>query len=69
MKVLYVCLPQAVRLEALHRFTVLWHLTREIQTNRTMSLSRSFDRLVHRTEIVDGLVINGLEIGASSKVD
>lgn len=41
-----VRLPQAVRLEALHRFTVLWHLTREIQTNRTMSLNRSFDRLV-----------------------
>lgn len=39
-------LPQAVRLEALHRFTVLWHLTREIQTNRTMSPDRSFDRWV-----------------------
>uniref|UniRef100_A0A671W8X4 DOP1 leucine zipper like protein B n=1 Tax=Sparus aurata TaxID=8175 RepID=A0A671W8X4_SPAAU len=36
---------KAVRLEALHRFTVLWHLTREIQSNRTMSLNRSFDRL------------------------
>ncbi|XP_049450038.1 protein dopey-2 [Epinephelus fuscoguttatus] len=35
---------KAVRLEALHRFTVLWHLTREIQSNRTMSLNRSFDR-------------------------
>uniref|UniRef100_A0A667WW21 DOP1 leucine zipper like protein B n=1 Tax=Myripristis murdjan TaxID=586833 RepID=A0A667WW21_9TELE len=35
---------KAVRLEALHRFTVLWHLTREIQTNRTLSLNRSFDR-------------------------
>ncbi|KAM3861725.1 protein DOP1B [Diretmus argenteus] len=35
---------KAVRLEALHRFTVLWHLTREIQTNRTMSLNRCFDR-------------------------
>ncbi|XP_056145152.1 protein dopey-2 isoform X2 [Lampris incognitus] len=35
---------QAVRLEALHRFSVLWHLTREIQTNRTMSLNRCFDR-------------------------
>lgn len=43
---LCVCLPQAVRLEALHRFTVLWHLTREIQTNRTTSLNHSFDRLV-----------------------
>ncbi|KAJ8352475.1 hypothetical protein SKAU_G00239510 [Synaphobranchus kaupii] len=35
---------KAVRLEALHRFSVLWHLTREIQTSRTMSLNRSFDR-------------------------
>ncbi|XP_071783130.1 protein DOP1B [Centroberyx gerrardi] len=35
---------KAMRLEALHRFTVLWHLTREIQSNRTMSLNRSFDR-------------------------
>ncbi|XP_036400644.1 protein dopey-2 isoform X2 [Megalops cyprinoides] len=33
-----------VRLEALHRFSVLWHLTREIQNNRTMTLNRSFDR-------------------------
>lgn len=43
----FVCPPQGVRLEALHRFTVLWHLTREIQNNRTMSLDRSFDRLVN----------------------
>ncbi|KAJ3592581.1 hypothetical protein NHX12_007708 [Muraenolepis orangiensis] len=35
---------KAARLEALHRFSVLWHLTREIQNNRTMSLNRSFDR-------------------------
>ncbi|KAJ8246681.1 hypothetical protein GJAV_G00254230 [Gymnothorax javanicus] len=35
---------KAVRLEALHRFSVLWHLTREIQASRTMSLNRSFDR-------------------------
>ncbi|KAM6986914.1 LOW QUALITY PROTEIN: protein DOP1B [Aplochiton taeniatus] len=35
---------KAARLEALHRFSILWHLTREIQTNRTMSLNRSFDR-------------------------
>ncbi|XP_066563105.1 protein dopey-2 [Amia ocellicauda] len=32
------------RLEALFRFSVLWHLTREIQSSRTMSLNRSFDR-------------------------
>lgn len=35
---------KAVRLEALHRFTVLWHLTREIQNNRSLSHNRSFDR-------------------------
>uniref|UniRef100_A0A8C7Q3A6 DOP1 leucine zipper like protein B n=1 Tax=Oncorhynchus mykiss TaxID=8022 RepID=A0A8C7Q3A6_ONCMY len=35
---------KAIRLEALHRFSVLWHLTRENQSNRTMSLNRSFDR-------------------------
>ncbi|KAK6309739.1 hypothetical protein J4Q44_G00196200 [Coregonus suidteri] len=35
---------KAVRLEALHRFSVLWHLTRGNQSNRTMSLNRSFDR-------------------------
>ncbi|XP_015219301.2 protein dopey-2 [Lepisosteus oculatus] len=32
------------RLEALYRFSVLWHLTREIQSSRSMSLNRSFDR-------------------------
>ncbi|XP_061925067.1 protein dopey-2 isoform X1 [Entelurus aequoreus] len=32
---------KAVRFEALHRFTTLWHLTREVHANRN---SRSFDR-------------------------
>lgn len=35
---------KVVCLEALHRFSVLWHLTREIQTSRSTSLNRSFDR-------------------------
>ncbi|XP_062313178.1 protein dopey-2 isoform X1 [Osmerus eperlanus] len=35
---------KTMRLEALNRFSILWHLTRDIQTNRTMSLNRSFDR-------------------------
>ncbi|XP_056610813.1 protein dopey-2 isoform X2 [Triplophysa dalaica] len=35
---------KVVYLEALHRFSVLWHLTREILTNRNTSLKRSFDR-------------------------
>uniref|UniRef100_A0A8C7Q2K1 DOP1 leucine zipper like protein B n=1 Tax=Oncorhynchus mykiss TaxID=8022 RepID=A0A8C7Q2K1_ONCMY len=41
---MFCVFPQAIRLEALHRFSVLWHLTRENQSNRTMSLNRSFDR-------------------------
>ncbi|KAM4608317.1 protein DOP1B isoform 2-T2 [Polymixia lowei] len=44
---------KAVRLEALHRFSVLWHLTREIQSNRTTSLNRSFDRAL--CVVVDSL--------------
>ncbi|KAM3837699.1 protein DOP1B isoform 2-T2 [Vipera latastei] len=35
---------QCMRLEALFRFSILWHLTREIQGSRTTSHSRSFDR-------------------------
>ncbi|XP_028291637.1 protein dopey-2 [Gouania willdenowi] len=35
---------KAVRLEALHRFTVLWHLTREIQTDKALSICRSLDQ-------------------------
>ncbi|KAG2456513.1 protein dopey-2 [Polypterus senegalus] len=35
---------KAYRIEALFRFSVLWHLTREIQGNRTTSRNRSFDR-------------------------
>nr|XP_057937459.1 protein dopey-2 isoform X2 [Doryrhamphus excisus] len=48
---------KAVRLEALHRFTILWHLTREIHTNRN---SRSFDRslcvVVESLSCTDGSV-------------
>ncbi|KAM6934941.1 protein DOP1B [Xenentodon cancila] len=56
---------QAVRLEALHRFTVLWHLTREIQTNRTMSLSRSFDRSL--CVVVDSLSCSDGSISAAAQ--
>ncbi|MEQ2197253.1 hypothetical protein XENOCAPTIV_026344, partial [Xenoophorus captivus] len=55
----------AVRLEALHRFTVLWHLTREIQCNRTMSLSRSFDRSL--CVVVDSLTSTDGSIGAAAQ--
>ncbi|XP_040913868.1 protein dopey-2 isoform X2 [Toxotes jaculatrix] len=56
---------KAVRLEALHRFTVLWHLTREIQTNRTMSLSRSFDRSL--CVVVDSLSCTDGSIRAAAQ--
>ncbi|ETE65854.1 Protein dopey-2, partial [Ophiophagus hannah] len=35
---------KCMRLEALFRFSIMWHLTREIQGSRTTSHSRSFDR-------------------------
>ncbi|XP_059505975.1 LOW QUALITY PROTEIN: protein dopey-2-like [Stegostoma tigrinum] len=35
---------KGIQLEALFRFSVLWHLTRDIQGNRTSFCSRSFDR-------------------------
>ncbi|XP_041857601.1 protein dopey-2 isoform X2 [Melanotaenia boesemani] len=56
---------KAVRLEALHRFTVLWHLTREIQNNRTMSHSRSFDRSL--CVVVDSLTCTDGSISAAAQ--
>ena len=35
---------KGTRLEALFRFSVIWHLTREIQGSRVTSHNRSFDR-------------------------
>lgn len=37
-------LEKGTRLEALFRFSVMWHLTREIQGSRVTSHNRSFDR-------------------------
>lgn len=37
-------LAKGTRLEALFRFSVMWHLTREIQGSRVTSHNRSFDR-------------------------
>lgn len=54
-----------VKLEALHRFTVLWHLTREIQNSRTMSLSRSFDRSL--CVVVDSLSCTDGSISAAAQ--
>ncbi|KAM6979247.1 protein DOP1B isoform 1-T1 [Tautogolabrus adspersus] len=56
---------KSVRLEALHRFTVLWHLTREIQNNRTMSLNRSFDRSL--CVVVDSLSCTDGSISAAAQ--
>lgn len=55
---------KAVRLEALHRFTVLWHLTREIQSNRSMSHNRSFDRSL--CVVVDSLNCTDGSIAAAA---
>ncbi|KAF0026532.1 hypothetical protein F2P81_021269 [Scophthalmus maximus] len=62
---IYPALLRGVRLEALHRFTVLWHLTREIQTNRTMSLNRSFDRSL--CVVVDSLSCTDGSIRAATQ--
>ncbi|XP_034549509.1 protein dopey-2 [Notolabrus celidotus] len=56
---------KSVRLEALHRFTVLWHLTREIQANRTMSLNRSFDRSL--CVVVDSLSCTDGSVSAAAQ--
>lgn len=56
---------KAVRLEALHRFTILWHLTREVQTNRSMSLNRSFDRSL--CVVVDSLSCTDGSISAAAQ--
>lgn len=46
VKIMYLScfLAQGTRLEALFRFSVMWHLTREIQGSRVTSHNRSFDR-------------------------
>ncbi|CAJ1079517.1 protein dopey-2 [Xyrichtys novacula] len=56
---------KSVRLEALHRFTVLWHLTREIQTSRAMSMNRSFDRSL--CVVVDSLSCTDGSISAAAQ--
>ncbi|KAI4805249.1 hypothetical protein KUCAC02_009875 [Chaenocephalus aceratus] len=56
---------KSVRLEALHRFTVLWHLTREIQTNRITSINRSFDRSL--CVVVDSLSCTDGSISAAAQ--
>lgn len=56
---------KAVRMEALHRFTVLWHLTRDMQHNRAMSLNRSFDRSL--CVVVDSLSCTDGSISAAAQ--
>uniref|UniRef100_A0AAV2JWV7 Dopey N-terminal domain-containing protein n=1 Tax=Knipowitschia caucasica TaxID=637954 RepID=A0AAV2JWV7_KNICA len=55
---------KTVRLEALHRFTVLWHLTRETQNSRSLSLNRSFDRSL--CVVVDSLNCTDGSIAAAA---
>ncbi|XP_064413296.1 protein dopey-2 [Latimeria chalumnae] len=56
---------KGTRLEALFRFSVLWHLTREIQGNRTTSHNRSFDRSLFA--VLDSLNCSDGAIGAAAQ--
>ncbi|KAG8450171.1 hypothetical protein GDO86_002706 [Hymenochirus boettgeri] len=53
------------RLEALFRFSVIWHLTREIQGSRVSSHNRSFDRSLF--VVLDSLNCSDGAIGAAAQ--
>ncbi|XP_077393509.1 protein DOP1B [Festucalex cinctus] len=53
---------KAVRLEALHRFSILWHLTRDIHSNRN---SHSFDRSL--CVVVESLSCTDSSISAAAQ--
>uniref|UniRef100_A0A8B9G7Y9 DOP1 leucine zipper like protein B n=1 Tax=Amazona collaria TaxID=241587 RepID=A0A8B9G7Y9_9PSIT len=53
------------RLEALFRFSVMWHLTREIQSSRVTSHNRSFDRSLF--VVLDSLNCSDGAIGAAAQ--
>ncbi|KAE8621507.1 hypothetical protein XENTR_v10004856 [Xenopus tropicalis] len=53
------------RLEALFRFSVIWHLTREIQGSRVTSHNRSFDRSLF--VVLDSLNCSDGAIGAAAQ--
>ncbi|KAM8976987.1 protein DOP1B [Pelodytes ibericus] len=56
---------KATRLEALFRFSVIWHLTREIQGSRVTSHNRSFDRSLF--VVLDSLNCSDGAIGAAAQ--
>ncbi|XP_036896509.1 protein dopey-2 isoform X1 [Sturnira hondurensis] len=56
---------KGTRLEALFRFSVLWHLTREIQGSRVASHNRSFDRSLF--VVLDSLTCSDGAIGAAAQ--
>uniref|UniRef100_U3K758 DOP1 leucine zipper like protein B n=2 Tax=Ficedula albicollis TaxID=59894 RepID=U3K758_FICAL len=56
---------KGTRLEALFRFSVMWHLTREIQGSRVSSHNRSFDRSLF--VVLDSLTCSDGAIGAAAQ--
>ncbi|KAG6932760.1 dopey family member 2, partial [Chelydra serpentina] len=56
---------KGARLEALFRFSVIWHLTREIQGSRVTSHNRSFDRSLF--VVLDSLNCSDGAIGAAAQ--
>uniref|UniRef100_A0A2K5DRV8 DOP1 leucine zipper like protein B n=1 Tax=Aotus nancymaae TaxID=37293 RepID=A0A2K5DRV8_AOTNA len=56
---------KGIRLEALFRFSVIWHLTREIQGSRVTSHSRSFDRSLF--VVLDSLACTDGAISAAAQ--
>uniref|UniRef100_G3UG70 DOP1 leucine zipper like protein B n=1 Tax=Loxodonta africana TaxID=9785 RepID=G3UG70_LOXAF len=56
---------KGTRLEALFRFSVIWHLTREIQGSRVTSHNRSFDRSLF--VVLDSLACSDGAIGAAAQ--
>nr|DBA34506.1 TPA: hypothetical protein GDO54_002057 [Pyxicephalus adspersus] len=56
---------KVIRLEALFRFSVIWHLTREIQGSRVTSHNRSFDRSLF--VVLDSLNCTDGAIGAAAQ--
>ncbi|XP_030058072.1 protein DOP1B isoform X2 [Microcaecilia unicolor] len=56
---------KGTRLEALFRFSIIWHLTREIQGSRVASHNRSFDRSLF--VVLDSLNCSDGAIGAAAQ--
>nr|XP_056714730.1 protein dopey-2 [Euleptes europaea] len=56
---------KGTRLEALFRFSIMWHLTREIQSSRVTSHYRSFDRSLF--VVLDSLNCSDGAIGAAAQ--